>query len=161
MAGGKRHAQATKRRLLWLLPVSGIGYLIEPQCIGLAVGSVIGHLLTPDIDHHYTTYEELRIYRYNKLLGFLWWLYWLPYERIVPHRGISHVPIVGTATRFVYLLWLPLWYTEGYGLFWFSVFVTWCIQDAAHLRLDRKKKKNAKHSHNKSRIHSYRRHRNH
>lgn len=156
MAGGKYHAKATKRNLLWLLPVSGLVMTVEPTGVGIAVGAIIGHVLTPDIDHHYTTYEEYRVYRYSRLLGFCWWLYWLPYEKLIPHRGISHIPVVGTATRFLYLLWFPLWYTHIPYLFWVFVFVGWCIQDNKHLQLDR-----GKHHAKKSRIRTHRRYRNH
>lgn len=141
MAGGKRHAKSTKRNLKWMLPVGSIASLADPNCLGFLLGAIIGHVLTPDIDHHFYTYEEYRIYRYNRILGFLWWLYWLPYEKLVPHRGISHQPIVGTATRFFYLLWFPLLYFDIPTLFLFYVFIAWAIQDFTHLRLDRKRKK--------------------
>lgn len=150
MASGKRHAKSTKRNLFWLLPSSIFLAFVEPSAIGLGLGSIIGHLITPDIDHHKFTYEENRIYRLNKLLGALWWLFWWPYEKIFAHRGISHWKVIGTLTRFLYLLWYPLFYNSAIWtdtaswLFWLWLFLGWTVQDFAHLRLDRKKKKRKK-----------------
>ena len=150
MASGKRHARSTKRNLFWLLPSSTLLALLEPSALGLGLGSILGHLITPDIDHHKFTYEENRIYRFSKILGTIWWLYWKPYEKIFAHRGISHVKVIGTLTRFLYLLWYPLfvdpaiWTDSVSWVFWMWVFVAWVVQDSAHLRLDRKKVKRKK-----------------
>jgi uncharacterized metal-binding protein len=47
-------------------------------------------------------------FSWDEILAFIWW----PYAAIVPHRGISHIPIIGILTRFgyffgiVFLIWL-------------------------------------------------------
>ena len=96
----------------------------------------------PDLDHHVHTESEARIYRYNKVLGVLWSLYWWPYQKMMPHRGRSHNIPAGTFDRFVLLFWLPvlascylapsMWLL----LFWLLTFAGQCIVDAVHLWLD-------------------------
>jgi uncharacterized metal-binding protein len=69
------------------------------------VGAII---VSPDLDQESISYVEWRIVRYTLGLGFLWLLYWWPYSRLIPHRHISHWPILGTLTRILYLA--PAWY---------------------------------------------------
>ncbi len=52
-------------------------------------------LLSPDLD--------LKTSDPVKNWGILRWL-WRPYARFFKHRGLSHVPIVGTMTRVIYIL---------------------------------------------------------
>jgi uncharacterized metal-binding protein len=147
MSNGKEHAYATKQNLRisvgftvgWSLARAVGGS--KPWEIGFAVGQILGHLVTPDIDHPYRTYEEQRIYRRSKLLGHCWVTYWWLYQVLHQHRGTSHWVVYGTAERFLYLLWLPIglsWYFLGWeaSLFWGWVFLGWVMQDITHLRLD-------------------------
>lgn len=138
MANGKKHAKAT-RQTMWILFIVSSGIILYYQqmyLIGLYVGAILGHLITPDIDHHWVTYEEQRIFRINRLLGWLWYCYWFPYQWAFRHRGLSHVLLIGTLSRFSYLLWYPvIAYPEHYPFYVF-VFITWFIQDYTHLILD-------------------------
>lgn len=140
MADGKEHRAATKRNLKWLTVPSLAMIAYEPLAVGFPIGLVIGHILTPDIDHHWTTIEELKMRQYSRFVGRLWSIYWWPYQRMHPHRGRSHTPFLGTLGRFVYLLWWPLLLTASWGvevwLFWLFVFAGMCVQDLTHLRLD-------------------------
>lgn len=51
-------------------------------------------LLSPDLDLHHSS--PAQNWGYLKTI-------WLPYSKIFKHRGLSHVPILGTGTRFIYL----------------------------------------------------------
>jgi len=141
MASGVTHARATKRNIIILgVPTVLVGtalYLDQTWAwLGFSLGLVIGHLLTPDIDHHYYTHEEWRIRRWNKVLGLLWSAYWWPYEKLHSHRGISHTLFVGTIGRFLYLLWGPLLLSLDLWPFWLVVLAGWIVQDCTHLWLD-------------------------
>lgn len=144
MPNGHTHALATTISGSALTTASIAGtILVNPVLVGVAVGAWVGHLCTPDIDHHLITTEERRILRWNKLAGVLWWLYWKLYQSRRPHRGISHTWPRGTAERFVYLLWLPvivsllLWPDVFVVVFWCCVFVGQSCQDVIHIAMDR------------------------
>lgn len=155
MASGVEHRAATKRNLKWLAVPSLVMIAYEPLAVGFPLGLVIGHILTPDIDHHWTTIEELRMKHYSRILGGVWSLYWWPYQRFHSHRGKSHTPFLGTLGRFLYLLWWPLVLTASWGmgvwLFWLFVFAGMCAQDLTHLRLDRRQYGSKKETGKKSR----------
>lgn len=138
MAKGKKHAMATRRTLWLLFMVSGviIAYYRQWELTGLFMGATMGHLITPDIDHHWVTYEEHRMYRINRLFGTLWYIYWSPYQWVFKHRGLSHVIGFGTLTRFIYLLWYPLTLYPEYYVLYVCIYLTWFIQDYIHLILD-------------------------
>lgn len=64
-------------------------------------------LLSPDLDLHHSSPTQN--------WGFLKKLWW-PYSKIFRHRGISHVPILGTGTRFFYLCALSLLCVLAYDI---------------------------------------------
>lgn len=107
---------------------------------GIVVGAVAGWLVTPDIDHHYRTHEERRIRRRLPVLGRLWQAYWAPYAVLLEHRGISHAPVIGTATRALYAFWwlwlLPAPVLVAHVPLGVAAFGAWCVQDVAHLAAD-------------------------
>lgn len=107
MSSGKTHARDSAA----IAAISGLAVAAFTQqpAIGLAFagGSLSGILLTPDLDQEGISYSEWRIIKYTLGIGFLWVWYWLPYALLSRHRGLSHWPIVGTATRVMYIL--PLW----------------------------------------------------
>lgn len=147
MAEGRDHRAATKRNLKRMIVPSLILMAVDPLAVSFPLGLVMGHILTPDIDHHWKTIEELRMYRYSRLWGWAWSLFWWPYQKLHAHRGWSHTPIVGTVGRFLYLLWFPLLLCLVYlGLsgwvwvMWGYFLVAWILQDFVHLRLDYGKK---------------------
>lgn len=166
MADGKTHA-----RVAWTVLGVGstaamlaarrwpeLGPFVVPFCLGMTNGL----LVTPDIDIEHATEEELR-WKRIPIVGFLAFMvfstFWYPYSLAVPHRGISHVLIAGTATRFIYqfgglVFWvatiLAWWYSQSplsflqpfaadlrsVFAFFIPFFVGWCLQDFWHLVYD-------------------------
>lgn len=68
----------------------------------------------PDLDIHpnrpYKGFPlgkwSLRVPIYGKIssiLSWLWFHLWTPYALLLTHRGVSHWPILGTLTRFMYI----------------------------------------------------------
>ena len=165
MSSGKVHAGVARALLL---PLSAAGVYLLPVnrelSIGWFVGAVAGLLITPDIDQEAgTTYEEWRVYQIGFIPGLIWqWLWW-PYGKLFAHRGISHVYVIGTATRVVYLLFVIIPILKCFVLGWnafygseeiaFSLsyetiplwgyagaFCSWCIQDAGHIFMDNRRR---------------------
>lgn len=71
------------------------------------VGATIGTIITPDLDLEGTTYTE-RLLRQVPGLGLLWQVLWYGYAMLTRHRGISHLPLVGTASRYLWLVGIAL-----------------------------------------------------
>lgn len=147
MANGRTHAVAN----LVLLGVTL--YIVAPRlpvdlATGATIGAIVGTLITPDIDHHVTTQEEARFYRWFGFFGGRMWEYfWRGYAATHHHRGRSHAPIIGTLGRWAYLAvrlsplivlalyqLYPLWLTWLPALL--CAFVFNVLQDLAHLVLD-------------------------
>ena len=120
---------------------------------GLLTGGFVGILVTPDADQTVRTREDNRIYRHLGWLGGKSWeLYWRGYARRYSHRGVSHAPIKGTATRWAYVIrrggFIPLlalaWlgvmlgsdFFIAFGLFAVTAFVGNVLQDILHLAFD-------------------------
>lgn len=102
MPNGKTHDAIT----IYSSPIVGIGtYLITNSIpLSLIVGGshiISGLWLSPDLDLA-GTYPHKRW----KSIGLDW--IWLPYEKLIPHRGISHTPLIGTISR-IWIL-IPLFY---------------------------------------------------
>lgn len=148
---------------------------MRPFVVPFSLGLINGLLVTPDIDMDQgITHEEAR-WRRIPIIGFLAFMifatFWYPYSLAVPHRGISHVLIIGTLTRFFYqfagaFFWLATitawWYSrspreflspyiadlEMLAAFSLPFLVGWVIQDIGHLIYDgrfgdkRKRKRN-------------------
>lgn len=100
-----------------------------------------GLFLSPDLD---TNSLPLKRWGWLKYI-------WYPYRDAVPHRGISHTPIVGTSTRLLYLagilsagLWGMGWLDDVVNLLavhWFQCVLALVAIEASawvHLFLDRK-----------------------
>jgi len=73
----------------------------------VAAWGLAGVVISPDMDIYpnitYTYIERI----FGKPGRVAWEIIWRPYARIVPHRSLSHTPILGTLTRVVWLLmWL-------------------------------------------------------
>jgi uncharacterized metal-binding protein len=174
MADGKTHARVATTVLVvgaatavyTAAKVPALRPLVVPFCLGLINGLIV----TPDIDIEHATEEELR-WKRIPVFGFLTFMvfstFWYPYSLAVPHRGISHVLIMGTATRFLYqFFWIIFWWAtamawwhsrspqsflEPYSAdvnalfaFFIPFFAGWCLQDVWHLvydgRLGRRRK---------------------
>lgn len=125
MPSGAIHARDSRvLAILTPIPVAVLTANLVPAAL-VAVGCLSGIPLSPDLDHHNRTYAE-RL----PVIGKLWEWFWLPYEKLMPHRSyLSHAPILGTLLRQLYLitiLWgvayLAGWESMGLGdeLLWLS-----------------------------------------
>jgi len=133
---------------------------------GVVVGATIGTLVTPDFDLVGTTYTEALL-RNIPILGVLIQITWYPYALLSKHRGLSHIHILGTLSRLLYMLFAMMiwtWIINGALLsvgidsvyhvaariaqycinnptFTLSMLLAWTLHDEAHLLLDGKRKK--------------------
>ena len=121
MASGREHNLAST---VVSVPLGlGIGMILYGQGTPLGVatragmsasaGCLAGILLTPDLDFLTMTKSEWLVVRWLPVIGWLWLAIWDLYARLLPHRNaLSHLPILGTAGRLLYLgsfaygLWL-------------------------------------------------------
>lgn len=74
-----------------------VGYLLDlgKALFPLALGYLLGSLfLSPDLD-----LAQSRAARRWGILRFIW----RPYALLFPHRGLSHHPVFGPLSRFLYL----------------------------------------------------------
>jgi len=110
--------------------------------VGLCVGGLAGIVLSPDLDLS----ENKRLFGQRGIGGifyFLWRVYWLPYGKLIHHRGVlSHFPVLGTVGRLFYVGWpfILVWLYFGNIQFdtdllkW--VFVGLCVVDTIHALMD-------------------------
>lgn len=154
MADGRTHAAANGGVLTLVVASGALLSLAVPTtevyavAAGASAGALAGLLITPDIDQPGITYEERRVMRYLGPIGYLWFLYWLPYGLFMPHRGYSHTVPQGTLGRLLYatLPWLilTLWLGIRLSAAWLpylpyalvALVLAWCVQDLTHLALD-------------------------
>lgn len=109
MANGKQHGNAT-RFLASTLMTSHLVYTHSHETLALYVGCLFGLICDPDLDIDHKTESEQRVYRFNRVLGFLWHKFWLPYALLIPHRHwSSHLPVVSTLIRHLYIF-LLVWF---------------------------------------------------
>jgi len=107
MASGRTHALTS---LVAAVPCGiAVGWLTADIGAGVAatVGCASGIALSPDADIAGLTEGETWVIHKLPVIGWLWAGYWWVYGKLLPHRGISHWPIAGTATRLLYLA-IPL-----------------------------------------------------
>lgn len=128
--------------------------------LGIGVGAALGTIITPDYDINGTTITESLIRKYIPVVGDFWVADWYLYSLWAKHRGVSHLLVIGTVTRVVYLAWRCWWwyvfaagvaylYLETHlqislpfslqTLWW--MFIAWCVHDLLHIYFDRKGKK--------------------
>jgi len=105
MADGKTHASATQILAVVLFASEATngklnGYFLQPTLIYSAVlagGAMIGLILTPDLDANAGSISEKELREISSFGENIWWMFWFPYRRILPHRSpFSHWPIIGT-----------------------------------------------------------------
>ncbi|MEM6845453.1 MAG: DUF2227 family putative metal-binding protein [Bacteroidota bacterium] len=72
------------------------------------LGCFCGIFISPDLDMRQRTVSETTLLRWSLGIGYLWIFLWYPYAMLFRHRGISHTPLIGTATRMLYLLGIAL-----------------------------------------------------
>ncbi len=95
MAKGRTHARFNII-LLFIILVLPLEFFHPWDRLFFALGFLLStFLVSPDMDM-FNTYP----YRRWGILKFLW----LPYALLFKHRGISHVPVLGTITRVAYML---------------------------------------------------------
>lgn len=100
-------------------------YDYHSQAIFISIGYLSGKYLDPDLDQLKITQARQNALHDFSILGYFWIGYWYAYGYLFKHRGISHVPIIGTLTRVFYLL--PLM-----GLMWIfgsSILPNWFNQN--------------------------------
>lgn len=66
-------------------------------------GGALTLLVNPDTDQEAISRNERKLIRNTLGLGFIWLALWHPYAVLFRHRGISHVPVIGTLTRMAYI----------------------------------------------------------
>lgn len=119
MPKGTTHAKAT----VALAVASGLlAYFHFDQTLvhsaAISGGALAGLVLTPDLDVNVGCISNDIVRRSGgRAAGNLWTLFWRPYSLLMPHRSpLSHMPIVGTAIRLMYLSIIPallFWYSSG------------------------------------------------
>ena len=106
MPSGRVHDGVNTVLTLAVGPVAYAGGFDVADIVLFTLGSLFAtYYLSPDLD-----LEGTRPVRRWGRLSFIW----KPYSSVVPHRGISHYPIVGILTRLGYLFLV-------FALFWFSL----------------------------------------
>lgn len=177
MADGKTHfnaALATNAVLvgagIWAISEGAPDAAIN----GMITGAAIGTVITPDFDLVGTTYTEKAIRSIpiiGGVVGVILQTTWYPYALLSKHRGLSHTHLLGTLTRFAYLLCALVvwtWLINGAMLsldialevkhyaatiiefcvnnpaFSIAMLLAWTLHDEAHLLLDGGKTKTKK-----------------
>ncbi len=113
MPSGKVHAIATAIIASGSLPAMLL-LSQEPANLSIAftAGCAAGLILSPDLDIRHTTESQYLVRKTGGCVaGALWTGLWWPYAHLlIPrHRHpLSHLPILGTAIRVVYLAGVPL-----------------------------------------------------
>jgi uncharacterized metal-binding protein len=106
MPSGRIHAGASicfSMLSFVILSVNQIASLT--YCLDIALGVLLGVLVSPDLDlMENGNYSMVILRKRSPLLAKLWRLFWLPYGKLSHHRGMSHWPIIGTLIRIGYLI---------------------------------------------------------
>ena len=160
MADGKTHSKFGKATIVLSGATAGliVTYFNNQELAGgIVIGSILGWLMPPDLDLQQRTYDEHRMLQLNPFLGMAWIGFWASYGQVFKHRGISHMPIVGTATRIVWLFRHVIVYIGVTAILiatgvlsltkeinvpsislniLIGIFIGWAFQDFVHLSLD-------------------------
>jgi len=101
--------------LINLLALPGFLYFLPKEFyLPFSIGYVLGtFLLSPDLDLKHS--KPSKRWKALKIL-------WRPYQKKSKHRGISHIPILGTFTRLLYIFLLI---TALYYLLYFLLSSYW------------------------------------
>lgn len=104
MAPGIAHSRASSILSIPAGVIVGLSLTSIPHGVGAALGSLLGIVLTPDLDQISISKSEWRLVKKFGPFGFIWCAYWWLYARIIPHRSFwSHFPVIGTIIRLLYL----------------------------------------------------------
>lgn len=138
MPNGRVHSAATV-----ILALSA-GYLLHhngstlPHTLAFSAGTLAGLVLTPDLDvNEGCVSDEIVRRSTGRVGGSLWYLFWLPYSRLIPHRSpLSHLPGLGTVLRLAYVFAIPiLIYSLARGALSLPALPAWGIWAAGGLAL--------------------------
>jgi uncharacterized metal-binding protein len=101
--------------LINLLALPGFLYFLPKEFyLSFSVGYVLGtFFLSPDLDLKHS--KPSKRWKALKIL-------WRPYQKKSKHRGISHIPLLGTFTRLLYIF---LIITALYYLLYFFLSYYW------------------------------------
>jgi len=103
MANGRAHNVGTLAITL-LSGAAAYSLSGDVEFSGLVMGGgALTLLVNPDTDQEAISRNELKLIRNTLGLGFIWLALWHPYAVLFRHRGISHVPVIGTLTRIAYI----------------------------------------------------------
>ena len=107
----------------------------------MVAGCLAGILLTPDLDVDAGNIGMSIIRTWlGGIPAVLWFWYWRPYSKLIPHRSVvSHLPILSTAIRLVYMFWwVPLLYGRfpDVGLWFIWFFAGLALVDLNHAFLN-------------------------
>lgn len=103
MASGRTHAKSI---ILCAAPASALaGLIISPTAmLWTGAGALVGLVLHPDLDQKNLDFSENRVMKYTLGFASTWIGIWWMYAEIIPHRHVlSHLPILGTLIRVIYL----------------------------------------------------------
>ncbi len=146
-----------------------LGLVTLEQAVYASLGALGGFLITPDADHHKLTIEETRMGDFllwfskrtwgnnetTKKLAFvlngIHKLFLAPYSIFIKHRSIwSHLPLLGTLIRIIYLYLmyslivigidsfesLFLGFIDLININTIIMYLTWSLQDLVHAYKD-------------------------
>ena len=161
MSSGVVHARVAKVMLvpLGLYAVASTVSGDVEGGLGVAMGAVAGLLMTPDLDLNNQSHERMRWFKINPLLGHAFYLFWYQDGKMMRHRGVSHIFVIGTLTKvlyimtpillaqFIYLTWYDLQLNNlselyalliplKYPVFFWSFVAAWSVQDLMHIIFD-------------------------
>ena len=149
MPNGLAHTYAT------VFLAAGSPFVLTPLLGGhasfaVSMGCLAGVLLTPDLDVNNGSISNHHARRmFGALPGLVWEVIWKPYSWIIPHRSpLSHMPVIGTAIRLMYLSCVIYLLLRLVGIFlpaiiptvlpwWFTpAFLGLTLSDTAHFLMD-------------------------
>lgn len=112
MASGKQHATVARTALIISIPLGAFAIAffnsleVFAAVCSFIFGMACGIYITPDLDVNSGNYSYYKIRnKYGHLAEWLWTIYWRKYAQRHAHRGVSHKPLIGTATRMMYMFW--------------------------------------------------------
>jgi len=148
---GAEHAKLVIRvavPLAMLIGAVGAVHFHSPVPLAIVPGALMGLILDPDLDQRMITYSEYHIGRIP-VIGWLWIAWCFGYSmcfnqkgsRWLKHRGLSHLPVLGTFTRVLWfwgpalaaIAWANL-YVDHLLLAW--LFLGLCMADFTHIYRD-------------------------
>jgi len=153
MPSGKIHDQIWRVGLDYMLvaTLSVIFPLIiftgEVELIAIFSGYLLGSFIEPDLDQYAITTSEARLYKWFKDVGAFIVGYFTWYAYRFKHRGISHFPVIGTLTRWIWMFfpfmiyWILSGNYDGFLILknkWLIyMFIGNSISDLLHIGADR------------------------